>query len=143
MYVNDGGNFSDDIIARILALKSGSQSENQLAENEQNSKDAVQAGMNMAPAVGSLKLVGPAMEAAPLEMSLADKIREAAAKGKVKSSEGGLTNNSSMYQKGSEFQMDNARKLREGMDAAKKATQEDMQRRNFPMLDEALNKYVR
>lgn len=60
MNINDGGQFSDDLIARILAMKAGSQSEDQLAQNEQKTKDAVQAGMNMAPAVGSLKIVGKA-----------------------------------------------------------------------------------
>lgn len=57
MWQNEGGNFSNDAIARLLAMKSGSQSEQELAENEKNSKDAVQAGLNMAPTVGSLKMV--------------------------------------------------------------------------------------
>lgn len=46
--INDGGNFSPDVYARLLALKNGSASEDELAQNEQTSQDAAQAGQNAA-----------------------------------------------------------------------------------------------
>lgn len=54
----------------------------------------------------------PEMAAAQVpEMGLAEKIKQAAMNSKVKGPEGGLTNNASMYQKGTKWQADNADRL--------------------------------
>lgn len=123
MNINDGGNFSDDPVARLLAMKLGSMSESDLQKQEQIPQDAI----NLASGtIGSIKNIRPNLQLAPelaekLEMGLAERIRQAAANSKVKGPEGGLTNNASMYQQGSPFQEAAKARFQELKEAIKKS----------------------
>lgn len=71
MNINDGGSFSKDMLARILAAKKGSMSEDELQEIEAIPEEAAQMGMGLA---GSVKPLSP----------MAQGIKDAAAKTSVK-----------------------------------------------------------
>jgi len=103
MQRNDGGNFSNDPIARLIAMKLGSMPEPELTKQEQIPQDAINLASGVMGTVKTpnLKLVNQLL---PEEMSLAERIKQAALNSKVKGPTGGLTNNASMYQKGSPFQ---------------------------------------
>ena len=102
MQNNDGGKFNNPFLQLLAARNGGSLSEDEILENEKLHQDAINAGMG---STGSLKLVGALEQAAPqVEMGLAEQIQKAVQNSKVKGPEGGLTNNASMYQKGSAFE---------------------------------------
>ena len=87
--INDGGNFSPDVYARLMALKNGSASEDELAQNEQTSQDAAQAGQNAAmgtmggPQGSALKALAEGTVPAVGE-NMANDIRQAAQNSSVK-----------------------------------------------------------
>lgn len=90
-----GGNFSDDPYARLLAMKMGSMSVDDLKKQEHVPQEAIEAGANQVigsiktPSFGAIKgALGVAEQAAApvaeAELGLADKIRQAAQKSEVK-----------------------------------------------------------
>lgn len=89
--IDDGGQFSDDLITRLKAAKAGSMSADDLAQSEDIPNQGVQAGMNSAmgtlsgPKMSALQsLAGGAESAAPAELGMADRIKQAAANSNVK-----------------------------------------------------------
>lgn len=117
---NDGGNFSNEDILRLIAQKQGSMSENELAQHEAIPQDAINMASGVMGTVGRVPIP---------EMGMQEKIRQAVANSSVKgpvggiigrapgpltgaerlknfgeviTPEGGVTEGASMYQKGTQ-----------------------------------------
>jgi hypothetical protein len=104
----------NDIVAKLVAHKLGREpTEEELAESHKRQEDAINMASGVMGTVGKFpRLVGAAegmaAKATPEAInvaeqtlpSMADRIKAAALNSKVRGPEGGLTNNSSMYQQG-------------------------------------------
>lgn len=76
MQRNDGGNFSNDPIARLIAMKLGSMPESELAKQEQIPQDAINLASNV---VGSINKVGKGIKLIPSEYDVEKNIYKKAA----------------------------------------------------------------
>lgn len=107
---NDGGDFSDDPFTRLLAMKNGSASADDLAQGEQNTGDAQKQAMNAAmgsmsvPSGSALQALAAGGESAAADtgISMADKIRQAANSSAVKVIPSELDNASAQFAKEAE-----------------------------------------